>query len=266
MGRPLPVFRRALQDSWRSLLGWGAGLAGVLLLYLPLYPSIAGDGQMQELLDSFPPELINTLGFRDIVTGAGYTQSTVFGLLGFVLITIATVSWGSAAIAGAEESGRLELELAHGVGRGRYVLEVALGILARLLLLGVWVTLLLLVVNGPSELGIEPPNAVAATAALLGLGALTAAVALAIGALTGRKAAATGAAAGIAVLGYVLNAIANQSEDLEMLRVFSPYAWAYREQPLSDGADWLGLALLWGSAVVFTAIAALALRRRDVTG
>ena len=31
----LPLFRRALADSWRGLLGWMLGLAAVVGMYLP---------------------------------------------------------------------------------------------------------------------------------------------------------------------------------------------------------------------------------------
>lgn len=262
----LPVFRRWIADSWRSLLGWAAGIAAALLLYLPLFPSIGGNGQMQQMLETLPPELVKTLGYEQIGTGAGYVQGTFYGLIGFLLLTIAATAWGSAAIAGAEESGRLELTLAHGVGRVQYALESALAVLVRLVGLGAFASLLVIALDGPSELGLEPAHVVAASAALVGLTMLSAAFALAVGALTGRRSLATTAGAGVAVLGYVFNAIANQNENVEGLRVASPYAWAYDATPLADGADWGGLALLWGLSSVLVAVAALALRRRDITG
>lgn len=179
---------------------------------------------------------------------------------------IAAISWGSAAIAGAEESGRLELELAHGLGRGSYAAQVALGILVRLLVLGAAVVLLVLGLNAPSELDLDPWNVVAATGALVGLGALAASTALAVGALTGRRAVATIAASAVMVAAYVINALANTSEDFEPFRVASPYAWAYQNEPLSNGADWAGLGLLWGVSIVLTLVAVVALRERDITG
>lgn len=266
MVRPLPIFRRSIADGWRSLLGWTAGVVAVIGLYLPLFPSVGGDGQMQQIIESMPPELVNTLGFEAIGSGAGYTQGTFFGLIGFVLLLIAATSWGSSAIAGAEESGHLELALAHGVGRGQYAAESALSILVRLVWLGVIATALILVLNAPSELDLEPGNVIATVAALVGLAFLSGTLALAVGAITGRRSVATFAGAGIAVVGYVFNAIANQVADAEPLRAFSPYAWAYQHEPLTDGADWVGLLLLWGVSLALTGIAILALRRRDIVG
>lgn len=265
MRKPLPVFRHAIADSWRSLIGWTIGVIGVLFMYLPLFPSLGG-AEMEEMIANLPAEMVETLGFEQIATGAGYAQGTFFGLVGFLLLTTAATSWGSAAIAGAEESGQLELNLAHGVGRAQYALESALAVLARLLWLGTVAALIVIALNEPSELGLEPAHVVAASIALVGLTMLSAAFALAVGALTGRRSVATAAGAAVAVLGYVFHAIANQSEDAEPLRAVSPYAWAYQNTPLIDGADWGGLGLLWGLTTLLVVVSALALRKREITG
>ncbi|WP_318241845.1 ABC transporter permease subunit [Arthrobacter pullicola] len=262
---PLPVFRRAVVDTWRSTLAWTLALSAVLLLYLPLYPSMNG-ADMRNMIEGLPPELVNALGYEDILSGPGYVQATFFGLLGFVLITAAAVSWGSAAVAGAEESGRLELVLSHGVGRGQYALESALGILVRLLWFAVVTAVLVLTLSGPSELGLEAANVAAVEASWLGLGYLAASIAMAIGALTGRRTAALSTAAGVAAAGYVLNALANQNPDLDWLRTFSPYSWAYLNDPLADGPDLAGLGLLAAGCVLFTAVTVWALDRRDILG
>lgn len=262
----LPVFRRSIRESWRGVAGWSIGVAAVLLLYLPLYPSLGADGQLQDIIDAMPKQLIDTLGYDQISSGAGYAQSTFFGLMGFLLLTIAAVLWGSGAIAGAEESGRLELDLAHGIGRAQYAIESALSVLVRLLWLGLFSGLLVWALNGPSELGLDPSRLTGACAALVGLAFLTAAVALLAGAASGRRSMATGFGAGIAVLGYVLQAVAKQSPDLDWLRALSPYAWVYHEPPLQDGVHVGGLALTWGLALLCAAASALLLRRRDIAG
>lgn len=262
----LPVFRRSLRESWRNLVGWTLGIAAVLFLYLPLYSSLSGDGQLEDIISSLPAELVDALGYDQIATGAGYAQSTFFGLIGFLLLTIAAATWGSAAIAGAEESGRAELDLAHGIGRGRYAIESALAVLVRLLWLGAFSGLIVSALNDPSGLDIEPANIVGASAALTGLAFLTASAALFAGAATGLRIWATGVGAGIAVLGYILQAIARQSDDLEWLNALSPYAWVYRQPPLAEGVDLGGLALTWGLALALVVASAFALRARDLRG
>lgn len=262
---PLPLFRRALADSWRSTLGWTLGLTAAAFLYLPLYPSIGGNEQMQELIDALPKGLVESLNYDQLSTGAGYAQSTFYGLIGFLVISIASVAWGTAAIAGDEETGTLELTLAHGVTRVQVVLERGLAIVVRLVWLVAFSGVLVLGLNGPAELDLEPVNVLAMSAAWLGLGLVSASASLAIGALTGRRVYALVAGAGVAVLGYVLNALANQTEDLEVLHDFSPYAWAFGADPLAQGADWGGLGLLYGLTAVVTAIAVTTFARRDIS-
>ncbi len=261
----LPVLRRWLGDGWRGLIGWSAGVAAVVLLYFPLYPAMKSP-ELVGLLDSLPPELVHTIGYENITTGSGYAQATFFGMIGFVLITIAAIAWGGAFTGGAEESGRLELTLAHGVGRTQYALESALALLTKLLLLGVMAWLLVWAMNGPGELELDSGNLVAATVAWVGLGLFSGTAAFAAGMLTGRRSWGLGIGAGIAVAGYVLQAIANNSADLDWLRIVSPFHWAYGQAPLTNGFDGPGLALLWGGSAVFVAIATAALARRDILG
>jgi ABC-2 type transport system permease protein len=264
MSTVLPLYRRALGDSWRSLIGWSLGVGAAIALYVPLFPSIGGNPDVQALLDTMPPELVSAIGYDSIGTGAGYVHSTFYGLIGFALIVIAATSWSTAAIAGDEETGSLELTLAHGVTRAQVVLERAAAVFTRLLWLAVLSVLLVLALNDGAGLEIEFGNLVAEAAAFLGLAMLSAAFGLAVGALTGRRVFATTAAAGVAVLGYALNAVANQSEDLDWLHAWTPYGWAYGELPLRNGADWPGLALLYGVSAALVAVATLALNRRDI--
>ncbi|MBT2484429.1 MULTISPECIES: ABC transporter permease subunit [unclassified Microbacterium] len=266
MRKPLPVFRRALRESWRGLLGWTLGVAAVLFMYLPLFPSIGGNGEMQQIIESLPPELVNALGYDQIGTGAGYTQGTFYGLIGFLLLTIAAIGWGAGAIAGAEESGRLELDLAHGIGRASHALQSAAAILVRLLWLSVFAAVVILGLNESAKLEIEPARIIDATVVFLGLTMLAGSLALFVGAITGRKTFGIAAGAGSAVVGYAFNAIANQAPDAEWLRYLSPYSWAFHQPPLVEGLDPVGAIALWGFTAVFVAGGAWALRRRDISG
>jgi len=262
--KTLPLFRRAFFDTWRSTLGWALGLAAAIFLYLPLYPSIGGSAQMQEMIDALPAEMTKALNYDQIATGPGYTQATLFGLLGFLLMTIASVSWGAAAVGGDEESGQLELTLAHGVRRVQVVLERALALLLRVILLAALVCALVWLLNGPAQLGIELDNLLGATVLFAGLALLSGTAALCAGAVTGRRTFGLAAGAAVAVLGYVFNAVGRQSKDVEWLLNLSPYHWAYGNAPVSNGADWPAAAWLWAISAALVALAAVALERRDV--
>ena len=261
----LPVLRGLLRDGWRAEVGWCLGLALVIGLYLPLYPSMRSP-ELSGLLESLPQELVRTLNYDQIATGAGYTQATFFGLTGFALASIASIAWGAAFLAGAEESGRLELTLAHTVSRVQVVLESAAALAVRLAVLGVVAAVLILAVAGPAELDLAAGNLAAATLAWVSLALVSGTCALAGGALTGRRAWAIGAGTAVTIVGYGFNAVSRTGADLEWLGRLSPYRWAFGGAPLSDGADWPGLLLLWGASALAVAVSALALWRRDLRG
>ena len=263
MRRALALFRRSLADDWRSLLGYSVGIAAVLAVYLPIYPSFGGNGQLEEMIGSLPPELVNTLGYEQIATGSGYVQATFFGLIGFVLITIAGVGWGTGAIANDEENGQLELTLAHGVTRGQLYAERTAAVAVKLAWLGLVAVVMVLLLDGPSELGIDVGPLFAAAAAFVGLGLLAASASIAVGGITGRRSWSLGAGAGVAVYSYTVNALGNQSEDLEWLHDFSPYAWAYGSAPVTNGWDWQ-IWLVYGVAALFLLVGWLVFRRRDI--
>jgi ABC-2 type transport system permease protein len=262
----LPLLRRDLADSWRGTLGWSLGFIAAILLYVPVYSSLAAqDIGIQDLIDTLPAGFTTTLGFEDLTSGAGYVQATFFGLIGFALMIIAATLWSSAAIAGDEESGSLELTLAHGVSRVQVMVERSLAVIVRLSWLAAISALLLLALNDSSGIDLEPAHILGACLALLGLGILTASVGLAVGAITGRRAYASAGAAAIALLGYVLNSVGNQSTDLEWLHTISPFALAYGNSPLSNGADWSSLGILYGIAVIALVIGTIVFTRRDVS-
>lgn len=263
MNRLLPLFRRNLADSWRGLVGWSVGLLAALMLYLPLYPSLGGNGQLQDIVETLPPELVQTLGYDAIGTGPGYVQATFFGLIGFVLVTIAAVGWGTGAIANDEENGQLELTLAHGITRGQLFVERTAAVFMKLAWLTAMSVVVVLALNGPAELGIDLGPLSAAATAFLGLTFLSAAAAISIGGVTGRRSWALGAGAGVAVYGYALNALGNQGEDLSWLHDWSPYSWAFNTDPLTNGWDWR-IWLPFGVAGLLLLIGWLVFRRRDV--
>jgi ABC-2 type transport system permease protein len=260
-----PVLLRELAGSWRSTALWALAIVAILTLYLPLYPSLTG-GDMQQLLDSLPPDLVATLGYDDITSGAGYAQATYFGLMGFFLITAASVTWASQAIAGHEQSGRLELDLAHGVGRAQYVAAQSLALIIRVLILVAVGAITVLGFNDSAELGLQIGPVLVASAALAGLALFCGVWSLLAGAAIGGRALSAGIGALVAVAGYALNAVSQQNPDTEWLGDASPYTWAFGDDPLKGGVTIADQWQLWIFVLVFPLTAMLALRERDLRG
>ena len=257
------IMLRWLRTHRGGLLGWSVGLAAVCTLYLSFYTTVALDtALLDQYMEAFPPEMMSAFGFDDFASPAGYAQSTVFNLLGLILILIAAMTRGTRAIAGDEQTGALETEVTAAADRREVYVGRALGVTVFVLALGGVVGLVTVLINGPAGLHLPVANIVAAVVGLSLLGLVHALVALAVGAATGRPGVALGVAIVVAVLGYFAHNLGPTV--LEGVERFSPFEWAYGATPLADGFDWGGIALLLAlSAAVFVA-GLLLFPRRDL--
>jgi ABC-2 type transport system permease protein len=259
----MPVAREVLRRSRRSLLLWGLALGAVSAMYIGFYPSMGGSQAMEDVIATLPEGLVTALGYDRIGTAGGWLTSTVYGLLAPILLLVFGIGSGARTIAGEEEDGTLELELTSPVGRRRIVSE-------RLAALWVSIAFLVAVVAAVSyglvlvlgmDVGVGEVLAGSTGLLLLVLGFAT--VALAVGAATGRRAVALGVASGLAVVAFILDAL-GPAVGAEWMTTVSPFSWYLGEDPLTNGFDWAGLALL-GVVPVVAAVAALAaFDRRDV--
>lgn len=257
------LLRRELREGRVGLLGWTLGLAAAVIMYVPFYPSIGGSGMMETYLEAFPPEVARLFGFDRMATGAGYVHASYFGLMAFLLLSIAAIGWGTRALAGAEASGSLELTLAHGVTRWQVVLEGALALLLRVAVVSAAASLVIWALNGSAQLELDPRGLVAVTVALFLLASLTGAAALFGGAASGRPGVATGLGAGVAVAGYVLDAVADLAGAPWLARL-SPYHWAFGSDPIVTGFDAGGLAALAAGFAVLVLAGGWLFSRRDL--
>lgn len=257
-------FLKAVYDARRTILGWAIGLGAVSLLYTSLYPQIATP-DYAKLLDSYPEALRRALNLTDMVSPAGYLNSTVFGLLGPVLLVIFMVIYGSKLIAGDEEAGTLDLVLAHPVGRARLLLHRLAALVVAVVLICATVLVLELAISGPAKLGaVGPARLAAATVQLALLAVCFGALTLAVGAATGRRSAAVGTGTVVAVLAYFGNNLAPQVSGLHWVQKLSPFYYNSGHAPLVHGLDLADCGILLAIAAVLTALGLAAFSRRDI--
>lgn len=261
LARRTPSLVRVWADHHRGLVGWGLALAGITVMYLAFWPMMGEE--MQAAIDGMPEALIRALGYDRIGTAAGYLEAVVYGLLGPVLLLVYGIGLGGRVIAGQEEDGSLELDLAAPIGRGRLYWE-RLAAVWTLLTTLVVITTLAVLVSGPLfQLGVPVPNVLAASLAMwLLVGGFTT-VALAVGAATGRRAAAVSAAAALATLTYVFRSVADAA-GVDGLAALSPFAWALSGDPLAHGIDAAGVVKLALLSLLFAPIGAWRFARRDL--
>lgn len=259
----LPIVRSVLHGQRRVLIGWSIAMAAVSLMYTSFYPSMGGGQEMQALLDSMPEGFVQALGYDSIGTPAGYVQSTVYGILGPVLLLVFAISNGAKLVAGQEEDGTLELEFTAPVSRRTVLLERLAALWADVVLLVVVMTTVTWLITLPLDMEIAVGSLLAGSLPLLLLTGGFGTLALAVGAATGRRGIALGIAAGLAVVAYMLNAIGPGAQ-VEWMSAVSPFGWYLGGDPLLEGLDLAGVAKLAAIPVVATIGGWWAIERRDL--
>lgn len=257
------VFTKTLWDQRRSLLGWLLGITAVAVTYAAFYPAI-NQPEFTDAMASFPQGLTEALRMEDLTSAEGYLASTVFGILVPILTVLYGTATGARAIAGEEETGALDLLLAHPVRRTQVVLQRGAALAVGTLIIAAAVLTGLVGISGPAELDLAVSRLAAMVVHLALLGTLFGALALALGALVGRRAFVLATTAVVAVVAYFGNTIAPQIDAVAGLQRLSPFYYYARGEPLRNGLQAGDAAVLVAATAVFLAVAALAFNRRDV--
>ena len=119
MKRLWTTFRYTFTGLRGQILGWGLGLALYGLMIVPMYDMLAAQQeQLQQMIASYPPEFLAFFGgdANSLITPAGFLGMYAFSMMP-VIIGIFAVMAGSGLIVSDEERGRLDLIMAHPVGR-----------------------------------------------------------------------------------------------------------------------------------------------------
>jgi ABC-2 type transport system permease protein len=135
------VFGKTLYDNRRVLTVWALATGLLAIGYGSFYP------QVTEQQTAQIPEAMRGFGFEDISSAAGYLQGPVFGLLVPLLATFYGAATGARMVSADEESGYLDLLLAHPVGRTRLLLHRFAALAAGAVVISVAVLLAMLAIR-----------------------------------------------------------------------------------------------------------------------
>jgi ABC-2 type transport system permease protein len=249
-----------------QILGWGlslALLAGYLLQFFSTFAEPETRGQLQALLDSYPPELMAFFGgATDLFTPAGFLHMEFFSYMPLIL-GIFAVLLGSGLLAGDEESGVLDLLLAYQVSRTAMFFGRALAFLLAMALILALCWLGMAVALGPSGVDLTPSALARPFFSLYALLALFGVLALALSmVLPSRRMAAT-AAGLVLVAGYFITSLANMDPDLKGLSRLSPLSYYQGGEAITElNLQWSGGLLL--AALLLLLFAWQRFERRDI--
>lgn len=258
------VMTKSMWDSRRGLIGFTLGTAAVGAMYAAFYPQVSIEGGLGQTVEGFSPEMREALNMQDLASAAGYLGSTVFGMLVPLIAVIFGIATGTRMIAGDEESGYLDLLLAHPVSRTKLVVHRFASLAAGAFLLAgvVWLTMLALRPGARLET-VSIGQFAAQCLALALLAIVFGTLAMTIGAVTGSRVVTLGSAAAIGVLAYLANSFATMV-GADDAKYASPFYYYIGGEPLRNGFQWADLGFLVAAIAVLLATAVTALNRRDL--
>ncbi|MGP4023924.1 ABC transporter permease subunit [Actinomadura sp. 3N407] len=257
------VFTKTLWDDRRVLAAWIVAVSAVAMMYASFYPQMA-DGAGADAAESMPEAMRQGLNLDDMTSAAGYLGGSVFGLLVPMLAMFHGAATGSRMIGTDEESGHLDLLLAHPLRRTRLVLQRFAALAAGAAAIAAVLLGAMLAIRSPAELGGIGVGEFAAQCLGVALLSITfGALAMALGAALGRRAVVFGVTAGAGILAYALNGFASQL-GADRLRYLSPFHYYIGGEPLRNGFQpGHALVLLAVSAALIT-VGTWRLNRRDI--
>ena len=256
------LVRKTWRDDLGAMAGWAAGLAIFTSVYTASYAPFKDAAQLKQ--DALPQGMLDFLGVADFVSAAGFLQTSIFSLLGPLLVLMCTITLMARTIARPEEDGGLELLLANPVSRVGFALD-------RLAAAGVAVTaiaavplVMLLLILPVSGMDIAPSNVAAAGVGLIALAWCFGGIAYLAGAATGKRATVLAVAGALAVATYMINAVAGMIDGWHWLRWLSPFHYFIGTDPLHTGWHPASLLALVAVGAATAAAGVLVFDRRDV--
>ncbi len=262
------IFAKSIWERRRSILWWVAGMVALAGVTVAFYPSIRDDAEtFEDLFESFPSELLSVFGIEDaasLVTATGLVNSRLYAGIGPVILAVLGITIGTAAIAGEEDRGTLDLLLAQPVTRTQIVVEkfAAAAVLIGLVVVALFVTLLVL--DPIVDLGFSVSGMFAANVTLGLFGLLFCALALAVGSATGNRGVTLGVSAGATAALFFVHGLAPLVDDIAWVAELTPFHWLQDPNPLANGLDVLAVLLFVVVTGGLVAVAIWGLNRRDI--
>ncbi len=258
----LAVLTHSLADRRRAVLGAALGLAPIVVWVLAVYPSV--QSELTDYIEAMPEAMKAMFGVEDLSTVAGFLHAEMFSLFAPLVFLVLAITAGATTLAGEEQHGALLLVCTTPLSRVRLVLAKAAALVIDLVLVGLAtfaaIRLGLVFTGG----GIGWAETAAAVGQVTALGVLFAMMALAAGAATGRRGWASGLATSVALVTYLVDALAGVVDWLEPFDRLSPFHWAIGNLPLVHGLSVGGTVLLIGSSAALLALAVHQFDRRDL--
>lgn len=254
------IFAFHLRERRRSLLSWGLPVGIWSAFIVAIYPSVAD--ALRSAVRTYPEALKQAFGVGELSSAAQYLHAEMLSLIVPLAIGYLAVRSVASGLAGASESGRLDVLLSAPLSRVKLVAGVVAA--SAVEVAGVLLIALILTMLGSVAAGADLPFRAAAEgyAAVWPLALLSAALGVVLTGWSLRTSVVTGATAGILVAMYVMDLAGRLDPSIDGIRYLSVFRWYGRAA--EEGIDVLAFLGVSAAALALAAAGAWLFDRRDL--
>lgn len=250
-----------LSDRRRSLLAWGLPLGLMSAFIVAIFPSV--EDSISKVVNKYPAGLKEAFGIGQLSNVEQYLHAEMLSLIVPLALGYLAVRAVASGLAGAAESGRLDVLLSAPVSRHRLC---AAGFLATAIELAAVLAISYLLTMVGSVLagaGLAAGPAAAGFASVWPLALLFAGLGIVACAFSLRTSIVTGAVAGVLVGMYVVDLIGKLDPSFDWLRYASVFK--YYGNAIEDGIEPVGFLGVTAAAIISAALGAWLFERRDLS-
>jgi ABC-2 type transport system permease protein len=259
------TFRYTYTNLRWQIIGWGLGLAIYGLMIVPMYETLgAQPDRFQQMIANYPPEFLAFFGadVNSPITPAGFLGMYAFSMLPIIIGVFAMIA-GSGLIVSDEEHGRLDLIIAHPVGRPPFFWGRFLGLLGAILSIMILGWLGFSVLLGRSSLGVTWDQMGIPFLSLFIQTLVFATLALVLSMLLPSRNLAAMISGAFLVISYMISSLSFMNQRLEMVSKALPYHY-YQTVLSFQQLNLTWLFALLGISLIMTLLAYARFFRRDI--
>jgi ABC-2 type transport system permease protein len=256
-------FKHTFLQKRGQMIGWGIGLALYGLLMVLLYDSIVSIEGFEQLMASYPEEIMAFFGdMLAITTPQGYIDVYYFTYMNLI-IGIFAVGAGASLLVSDEEGGILDLVLAQPISRTSLFLGRLLGLAAALAVVLTVSWLSWVIPAGGTTMDLSWLEFLRPFLPLFAQLFLFASLALLLSLMLPSARMAGMTCGGLLVANYLLIGLSNINEDLKAIVEYTPLYY-YQGGRAIAGINWTWLGGLLGAALLILLLAWWRFQRRDI--
>jgi ABC-2 type transport system permease protein len=247
-----------------STLTWGGSLGALAAVVIAVFPSISGNAQLDQLLDSYPEALKQAFGIDEgwFSSVESYLAGEMFNLIAPFVCSFFVIHALAAAVSGRESRPVRETVLTAPITRRHYLAGVLVGLVAVLAGILLVLALAMQMTSWVFGAGLGVGHTLAAMVTLWALAAFAGGVAALLAGASDRSFVVNGGATALLVAAYFVDVLARVSDTVDAVDWLSPFH--YYGTAITDGVDVAACSGLVLAGVALTVAGCALFERRDV--